>query len=80
MVYKLLTLLFIWATWRLVVDGWKYRYRGGSAIFPEEPIVIILEERLPSRRDPLVTNRNLFPRMGNYREKGAAHVFGMCLL
>lgn len=80
MVYKLLTLLLIWATWRLTLDGWKYRYRGGHAIFPSAPIVIIHEERLPSRRDPLVNHRILFPRMGNCGEKGAAHAFGACLL
>lgn len=78
--YKLLILLILWASWRLMTLGWRYRHTGGCAISIPEPVVISHVERLPLRRDPLVTHRTLFPRMGNCEEKGAAHIFGMCLL
>ncbi len=80
MVFKLLTLLIIWATWKLVASGWMYRHRGGHAIRPAKCRNIFHDIRLPFRQDPLVDYRGLIPNSVNYKQMGAAHVFRMCLL
>ena len=80
MVFKLLTLLIIWATWKLVASSWMYRHRGGYAICPVNCCKTFRDIRLPFRQDPLVDYRGLISNFVNCKQMGAAHVFGTCLL